>query len=602
MKNQKYTISIFTFLVFAALVGFSISSLKSDRDVVNESTAPTNTMEQFTSTIGTLPSADDEAILYNQSELVSNPGAGAGGADASAITDPGTLFGYGNAISTFFRMADDFTVPPGETWLIDSIILFHYQTGSPTTSTINAVNLRIWDGATPGTGNVVAGDTSTNRLGATYFSNIYRVTSTTLTNNQRPIMRSQANMTGTVLPSGTYWIDYAAGGTLASGPWNPPRTIVGQPVTGNAYQRSNAGVWAPALDGTNPQGVPFIIYGSVQGPPVGGSTLILLHDSTVVGSQAKRRADQDSLMKYIPQLVGNYTLQTFTATTDLTGLDSYDAIFLVETSFDDLTVRYLSANSRTAIKNWLNAGTPVNKRAFLTMGADQGYNYARTGSAALDLELSEGLLKFGYRADNSNLAATPGITGTTIDVGNDRIMTTAPAGGGFWPDGGILQAGGTDLYKYRGRVSLTDSLAGIGYNGSGYVSVTILQDPRYFTGELKEVLAAGIKYLTDNGGLITSIGNNNVSEITADQFILSQNYPNPFNPTTKINFAIPQTGLVSLKVYDIMGREVATLVNEVKNTGVYTVEFNGATLSSGTYFVRMQAGEFSQVKRMVLVK
>ncbi|MCX6159578.1 MAG: T9SS type A sorting domain-containing protein [Ignavibacteriae bacterium] len=85
-------------------------------------------------------------------------------------------------------------------------------------------------------------------------------------------------------------------------------------------------------------------------------------------------------------------------------------------------------------------------------------------------------------------------------------------------------------------------------------------------------------------------------------YSLSQNYPNPFNPATKINFAIPKQGFVTLKIYDIIGREIKTLVNEVKQAGYYTVDFNGSSLASGVYFYRIQSGDFVTVKRMVLVK
>ncbi|MCX6161457.1 MAG: T9SS type A sorting domain-containing protein, partial [Ignavibacteriae bacterium] len=79
-------------------------------------------------------------------------------------------------------------------------------------------------------------------------------------------------------------------------------------------------------------------------------------------------------------------------------------------------------------------------------------------------------------------------------------------------------------------------------------------------------------------------------------------YPNPFNPVTKINFAIPKQGLVTLKVYDVLGREVRTLVNEVKSVGTYAVDFNGAELSSGVYFYRLQSADFTDIKRMMLIK
>jgi photosystem II stability/assembly factor-like uncharacterized protein len=86
------------------------------------------------------------------------------------------------------------------------------------------------------------------------------------------------------------------------------------------------------------------------------------------------------------------------------------------------------------------------------------------------------------------------------------------------------------------------------------------------------------------------------------KFNLSQNYPNPFNPTTKINFELPRSSNVKLSVYDITGKLASELINEQRAAGYYTVEFNGSNLASGMYFYRIQAGDFSAVKKMVLVK
>jgi hypothetical protein len=99
-------------------------------------------------------------------------------------------------------------------------------------------------------------------------------------------------------------------------------------------------------------------------------------------------------------------------------------------------------------------------------------------------------------------------------------------------------------------------------------------------------------------------------EISPGQFLLSQNYPNPFNPSTTIQYAISSNQFVSLKVYDILGNEVASLVNEGKPAGNYQVSFNGAQLTSGIYFYRIQAGDpstgsgqgFVETKKMVLLK
>ncbi|MFA7361669.1 MAG: T9SS type A sorting domain-containing protein [Candidatus Kapaibacterium sp.] len=102
----------------------------------------------------------------------------------------------------------------------------------------------------------------------------------------------------------------------------------------------------------------------------------------------------------------------------------------------------------------------------------------------------------------------------------------------------------------------------------------------------------------ERGDNMGNLVNNN----TVKKYELSQNYPNPFNPVTKINYALPKQGFVSLKIYDITGREIQTLVNEVKQTGYYTVDFNGSQLSSGVYFYKIKSGNFISVKRMVLIK
>jgi plastocyanin len=114
-------------------------------------------------------------------------------------------------------------------------------------------------------------------------------------------------------------------------------------------------------------------------------------------------------------------------------------------------------------------------------------------------------------------------------------------------------------------------------------------------------------------GTITATAVNSVDDETnsPEKFQLSQNYPNPFNPVTKIKYEIPlgfatspfsKGGFVTLKVYDILGNEVATLVNEVKSAGEYEVEFNENNLPSGIYFYQLKAGGFTETRKMVLMK
>ena len=86
------------------------------------------------------------------------------------------------------------------------------------------------------------------------------------------------------------------------------------------------------------------------------------------------------------------------------------------------------------------------------------------------------------------------------------------------------------------------------------------------------------------------------------KFDLAQNYPNPFNPTTTINYSVPQTGAVSLKVYNLLGQEVATLFTGVQQIGNHSVTFDGSKFASGIYFYRLQAGTNSMTKKLVLMK
>ena len=87
-----------------------------------------------------------------------------------------------------------------------------------------------------------------------------------------------------------------------------------------------------------------------------------------------------------------------------------------------------------------------------------------------------------------------------------------------------------------------------------------------------------------------------------NKFEMSQNYPNPFNPVTNIDFEIPENRHVNIKVYDLLGKEVKTLVNEIKQAGYHTLELNASNMASGTYIYRMVAGDFTKTLKMVVVK
>ena len=119
-------------------------------------------------------------------------------------------------------------------------------------------------------------------------------------------------------------------------------------------------------------------------------------------------------------------------------------------------------------------------------------------------------------------------------------------------------------------------------------------------------IADAIHYASDHIPLFASfyfLGPVSVeTEIAPTEFMLFQNYPNPFNPSTTINYSIPKLSFVTLKVYDVLGNEITTLIDEEKPAGTYKVKFDGTNLPSGVYFYRFQAGNFVETMKMVLLK
>ena len=104
-------------------------------------------------------------------------------------------------------------------------------------------------------------------------------------------------------------------------------------------------------------------------------------------------------------------------------------------------------------------------------------------------------------------------------------------------------------------------------------------------------------YIYDN---MTNVDSDNVERIA--DFILYQNYPNPFNPSTAIQFEIPERSFITIKVYDVLGNEITTLVKEEKPAGKYNFNFDGTSFSSGIYFYQLKTGSFVETKKMILLK
>ncbi len=169
-----------------------------------------------------------------------------------------------------------------------------------------------------------------------------------------------------------------------------------------------------------------------------------------------------------------------------------------------------------------------------------------------------------------------------------------------------------DLYilETKGRVlkvdpqsgDVTEIMNGFKCSSDNWCGIDISLDGKYLL-----VTENAAKYIHIFQRTFTSIGN--VNQPSLSLFELKQNYPNPFNPTTKIKYSIPASlntfkggTITQLKVYDLLGSEVATIVNETKQPGEYEVEFNASNLPCGVYFYQLSAGDFIQTKKMILIK
>jgi chitodextrinase len=187
-------------------------------------------------------------------------------------------------------------------------------------------------------------------------------------------------------------------------------------------------------------------------------------------------------------------------------------------------------------------------------------------------------------------AAPSGLTALAVAPGTIRL---------HWTDNAANEEG----FRIQGKKSSDTAYRPMGETRRDSVNflVRMLAPNTIYIFRVSAFNHAGNSAWSNTASDTTFAGPNYPGE-GALEFKLYGNYPNPFNPTTSISFQIPSAELVKLKIYDMVGREVAVLVNENMEPGVYNVVFNAASLSSGSYFYRLEAGSNVEIKRMMLIK
>ncbi len=201
-------------------------------------------------------------------------------------------------------------------------------------------------------------------------------------------------------------------------------------------------------------------------------------------------------------------------------------------------------------------------------------------------------------------SSTNGMACGTAVVKSTDGGTTWSAATSFGTSGNMagMEGAGTDWWGIRSDANIYRSTN----FGSNWTNAWTQTGAGFLDIDFKVVGGCPKGYAVGNAGgvakMVTTTGITNYNSEIPDSYTLGQNFPNPFNPTTNIKFSIPSSGFVTLKIYDMLGKEVSTLVNEVKSAGNYIVGYNAANIPSGTYFYRLESNGFTETKKMLLLK
>ncbi|WP_290661571.1 T9SS type A sorting domain-containing protein [Ignavibacterium sp.] len=703
------------FLIFSFALLWSIVSVLA-QDNSKEIARDRNFTEPQKLEYQTIPLENSEDILFDNGPLVTLPGGGCSNGDASILdgTLGLTVYGFGAQHSSGNYIADDFTNTSA--WNIDSLKFFTYQTAA-TTVTINGIYVQIWNGQPNAGGTVIWGDLTTNRLSAARFTNIYRALNTTPTDCNRRIQEVVVNVGGLNLAPGTYWVQWGFTGTSTSGPWQPPITISGQTNTGNALQNL-AGTWQNLVDGSYPQGAPFIVYGTSGPPcPVGapsnpnpsdGATGISINPGNVTWTNGAGTTQVEVWFGPVGNLTQVYTGPAITSFS-IAGPLMYNTTYgwkVVDkndtcgvtgptwtfTTQQDPNLWCFFDNFENGTGNWTitnDGGTPGCVWTIYTPPYPNAYTIPNSSGGVFAADVDE-------CGSGSTLLSTATVTNPfdfsiyqTVIIEfdqdfnalttNDACYVEVSTDGTNWTT--VWQRVGTDLRNTHETINVS-SLGAL--QSTFYVRLRSVQpgwdwwwaidnfkvcatDP--IPVELTSFVASvsgnnvnlnwstatetnnqGFEIQRSNGGEYQVVGyvaghgttvepqsysfiDQNVGtgkyqyrlkQIDYDgkfeyssvveveivgpkEFSLAQNYPNPFNPSTTIDFTLEVDSRVTLKIFDVLGQEVMTLINGNYTSGSHKVNFDASGLNSGVYVYRIDAvgidgKTFSSTMKMILNK
>lgn len=266
--------------------------------------------------------------------------------------------------------------------------------------------------------------------------------------------------------------------------------------------------------------------------------------------------------------------------------------------------------------SWARLSTEPNQ-----IGSETGFNnsffilgsniWFGTGATKVYHSTDLGLnWSFGVTTGTVNSSAihfnslTSGLTGGTAMListngGVNYSVTTSPGTSGFITG---IEGDSLNWWAIRSDANIYRSTnSSVSWTNAYTQSGTVFNDIDFDLNTGCPIgWAVGNNGIIAKMSLITEVLN--INSLVPSKFKLNQNFPNPFNPATNINFSIPKSGLVTLKIYDMNGSEVAVLVNEVKTAGNYLVGFNAADLPSGAYFYRLESDNISETRKMLLIK